>query len=74
MTETIIIAVLSFAGTLSGAFFANRKSTALIAYRLEELEKKVDKHNNFAGRMPVVEEQIKVINNRIKDLESEKGA
>ena len=37
--------------------------------RIEQLERKVEKHNNFAGRMPVVEEQIKVINHRIEDLE-----
>ena len=41
----------------------------LISYRVEQLEKKVDKHNNFAERLPVVEEQIKVIDHRIGDLE-----
>ena len=47
-----------------------------MSYRIEQLEKKVDKHNHFAERMPVVEEQIKVINHRIDDLEHEaqKGA
>ena len=40
-----------------------------MSYRIEQLEKKVDKHNNFAERIPVVEEQIKVINHRIEDLE-----
>ena len=40
-----------------------------MSYRIEQLERKVEKHNNFAGRMPVVEEQIKVINHRIEDLE-----
>jgi hypothetical protein len=72
MTETIIIAVLSFAGTLSGAFFANRKSSALIAYRMEQLEKEVKKHNDFATKIPVMEEKINVANHRIDDLE--KGA
>ena len=46
MTEGILIAVLSLLGTLGGSYFANKKSSALIAYRLEELEKKVDKHNS----------------------------
>ena len=41
----------------------------LISYRVEQLEKKVDKHNNFAERLPVVEEQIKVINHRLEDVE-----
>lgn len=69
MTETIIVAIISLAGTLAGSYFAQRKTTALIAYRIEQLEKEVKEHNNFAKRMPVVEEQIKVINHRIGDLE-----
>ena len=47
MTETIVVAVLSLAGTLIGTYLANRKSAALIAYRLEQLEKKVAKHNGL---------------------------
>lgn len=47
--EGIIIAVLSLLGTLGGSYFANKRSSALIAYRLEELEKKVDKHNSVVG-------------------------
>ena len=50
MTEGIIIAVLSLLGTLGGSYFANKKNSALIAYRLEELEKKVDKHNSVIER------------------------
>ena len=46
MTEGIIVGILSLIGTLAGTYFANRKSSALIAYRLELLEKKVDKHNS----------------------------
>ena len=66
---TIAVAVISFAGSSIGTYLSNRKNAALLAYRMEQLEKKVDKHNNFAARMPVVEEQIKVINHRISDLE-----
>ena len=76
MTESIIVAVLAMLGTMSGAYFANRKSTALIAYRLEQLEDKVNRHNSviermFAleSRMDVDEEKLKVANNRISDLE-----
>ena len=61
----IAIALLSFLGTAIGAYGGAR----LTAYRIQQLEKKVDEHNNFARRMPVVEEQIKVINHRISDLE-----
>lgn len=65
MSSEILIAVLSFAGTLVGSFGGMK----LMSYRIEQLEKKVDKHNHFAERMPVVEEQIKVINHRLEDLE-----
>lgn len=61
----IVIAVLGFLGSALGAYSGFR----LTAYRVGQLEKKVDKHNNFAARIPVVEEQIKVINHRIDDLE-----
>jgi hypothetical protein len=73
---TIIVAVLGFAGTLSGSYFAQRKSTALISYRIEQLEEKVHMHNNLIERTyaiekkcGVCEEKIKVANSRIKDLE-----
>lgn len=76
MTEGIIVGVLSLIGTLAGTYFANRKSSALIAYRLELLEKKVDKHNSVVERTfkleeqtAVLEEKIKVVNHRIEDLE-----
>lgn len=65
MIDSIIVALLGFAGTLVGSFSGMK----LMSYRIEQLEKKVDKHNHFAERMPVVEEQIKVINHRIEDLE-----
>lgn len=61
----IIVALLALAGTAIGSYSGFK----LTSYRVEQLEKKVDKHNNFAQRMPVVEEQIKVINHRISDLE-----
>lgn len=76
MTEAIIVALLGLAGTLIGSYLANRKSTALIAYRLEQLEQKVSKHNNLVERtykleehLAVVDESIKVANHRIADLE-----
>ena len=65
----IIIGVLALVGTLGGSYISHRKSISIIAYRLEQLEKKVDRHNKFAERMPVVEEQMKVVNHRLEDLE-----
>ena len=61
----ILVAGLSFLGTCVGSWGGLK----LMSYRIEQLEKKVEKHNNFAGRMPVVEEQIKDIKHRIEDLE-----
>lgn len=67
MSESIIVAALSLAGTALGSW----SGAKLTGYRIEQLEKKVDRHNHFAERLPVVEEQIKVINHRIEDLEHE---
>lgn len=76
MSDTVIVAVLALFGTLAGSYFSNRKTSALIAYRLEQLEQKVNKHNSVIERTyklenkeSIVEEQIKIINHRIEDLE-----
>ncbi len=68
MTE-IIVALLTGAITLVGVLVSNSRSQAVTDTKLEELTREVREHNNFARRMPVVEEQIKVINHRIADLE-----
>lgn len=69
MTEGIIIALISGSLTLLGVLISNSKSKAVTDTKLDELTREVREHNNFAKRMPVVEEQIKVINHRIEDLE-----
>ena len=69
MLETIITAVVTGAVTLVGILIANGKAQAVTDTKLEELTREVREHNNFAKRMPVVEEKIKVINHRIDDLE-----
>ena len=78
--ETIIVGVLALIGTLGGSFLANRKTTALISYRIEQLEKKVDKHNSLVERTykleqraAVMDEEMSVANHRIKDLEAAKS-
>ena len=68
MTE-IIVALLTGAVTLMGVLISNSRSQAITDTKLEELTREVREHNGFAKRMPVVEEQIKVINHRIADLE-----
>lgn len=73
MTSEIIVALLSGAGTLLGSVCGIIASARLTNFRIQQLEKKVDKHNNFAERIPVIEEKIEVANNRIKDLEKKVG-
>ena len=72
MTESIIVAIITGCLTLFGVIIANNKSQAVTETKLDELTREVREHNNFARRMPVVEEQIKVINHRIADLEHDK--
>lgn len=74
----IIVAILTLLGVIVTNIGSNRKiehsletSQAVTDCKIEELTREVREHNNFARRMPVVEEQIKVINHRIKDLEGE---
>lgn len=64
---SIICAVVALLGTAIGSYSGLR----LTSYRVEQLEKKVDKHNRFAERVPIMEEQIKVINHWLSELEHE---
>ena len=69
MSTEIIVAIVSFAGTLVGTFGGIITSTRLTDFRIRALEKRVEKHTTFINRIPVIEEQIKVSNHRIDDLE-----
>lgn len=69
MDNAIITAIISGVITLLGVLIANNKNQAVMQAKMEDLTREVREHNNFAKRMPVVEEQIKVINHRIDDLE-----
>lgn len=70
MTETIVTTLITGGLTLLGVLISNGKAQAVTETKIEELTREVREHNNFAKRMPVVEEQIRVINHRIDDLES----
>ena len=70
MGESIIVAIITGVLTLIGVLISNSRSQAVTATRLEELTREVRLHNNFAQRVPVIEEQIKVANHRIDDLEN----
>jgi len=67
--ETVIAAVITGAVTLVGVLIANSRNQAVTDTKLEELTREVRQHNNFAQRVPVLEEQVKVINHRLTDLE-----
>ena len=71
--ESIIVALIGGAVTLAGVLIANSRSQAVTDTKLNELTREVRDHNNFARRVPVMEEQIKVINHRIADLENKEG-
>lgn len=73
MSTDVIIALISLLGTLGGSLGGILVSSKLTNYRLKQLEDKVNEHNQFARRMPVIEEQIKVINHRLEDLEHERN-
>ena len=66
---TIITAIITGGLTLLGVLISNSKNQAVTETKIEELTREVREHNNFAKRMPVVEEKISVINHRIDDLE-----
>ena len=67
MIGEIIIASLSFLGTCAGSLGGMK----LTSYRIEQLEKKVEKHNNFAGRMPVVENEVQDMKQDISDIKAD---
>ncbi len=69
--ESIISAILAGAVTLIGVLIANSRSQAVTDTKLEELTREVREHNNFARRVPILEEQMKVANHRIADLEAD---
>lgn len=84
MSEAIIVAIITGSLSLIGVIVSNNrtaqsmdakldKQQAITETKLEELTREVRAHNNFAQRIPVLEEQIKVANHRIEDLEKEKG-
>lgn len=67
--ESIVSALITGAITLIGVLIANSKSQAVTETKLEELTREVRAHNNFAQRIPVLEEKMKVADHRIADLE-----
>ena len=80
MSETIIVAILSLIGTLAGSLLGILTANKLVVYRIEQLEKKVEKHNHVIERVyslekddALIKEEIKVANHRIDDLENKRN-
>lgn len=69
--ESILSAIIAGAVTLAGVLISNSKSQAVTDTKLEELTREVREHNHFARRIPILEEQMKVANHRIQDLEQQ---
>lgn len=67
--DEILVALITGGVTLAGVLLSNQRSQAVTETKLEELTREVREHNNFARRVPVLEEQMKVANHRIEDLE-----
>ena len=65
MSERIIVALIGVIGTFAGSYFTNRKTMALIEYRLKQLEEKVNKHNSLIERTYELEKQVAVIHEEI---------
>ena len=68
---TIVVGVLAFIGTLVGAYCSSNKTVALVTYRLQALEKKVEQHNKVVERMSVAENEIKEIKKEMEKVEVE---
>lgn len=69
MEPEIVVAFLSLVGTLGGSFLGVLASNKLINYRIQQLEKKVEKHNNLVERMVLVETEVKSVHHRLDSLE-----
>ena len=68
---SIIVAVIAYIGNRKGAAEGIRQSNQMVEYRLKQLEEKVAKHNSVVERTYILEEQVKVANHRISDLEED---
>ena len=69
MSESILTALISSGLPLLGVLLANSRAAAVTETRLDELTREVREHNNFARRMPVLEEQLKSVSHRVRELE-----
>ena len=74
MPSEVIVGILALIGTLVGTLGGIIVSSKLVNFRLEQLEKRVGEHNNFAARMPVLEEKLDGFEKRLGNIEKKVGA
>ena len=70
MTETVIVAILSLIGTLAGAFLANSKTRSVIQFQIEDLTKKVERHNQVIERVFKLEGRMNEVEHDIRDMKA----
>ena len=69
MIEAVIVAIIGACGSLAGVYFSNRKAQAVQEFRLQQLEKEVDLHNNAVERLYNLEQKVAVMNNEVENIE-----
>lgn len=68
MTSEVLVAALSLIGTLIGSISGVLMSAKLTIYRIQQLEKKVDMHNNFATRIPLIEKEVEILDDEVREI------
>lgn len=68
MTSEVLVAALSLVGTLIGSISGVLMSAKLTTYRIQQLEKKVDMHNNFATRIPLIEKEVEILDDEVREI------
>lgn len=74
MTEAVIVAVLALVGNVLVSWISNQKTTALITYRIDQLETKVNKHNNVIERTYELEKHMALVENEIEEIKHHEQA
>lgn len=74
MSEAVIVAVLALVGNILVSWISNQKTTALITYRIDQLETKVNKHNNVIERTYELEKHMAIVENKIEEIEHHEQA
>lgn len=74
MSEAVIVAVLALVGNILVSWISNQKTTALITYRIDQLETKVNKHNNVIERTYELEKHMEIVEHQIEEIKHHEQA